>query len=301
MTTSRALTAAVLLVSCHHGPGDQGMTSAVHRQHVGGMVFAHAVIEKGQEQQAAFIDHCVLGEPCYGRFYLQDSLRAAAHNQYAASFALRATVDGQALPEGLFEMEGWWSTYKFTLFRAPSDDQPWEHPKWFLEQVASRLPPGEHVIELAVLGIPPYGRAGAGAPLAAGKIAMTIPPDARQIIARALPRENQLLAQLKRQQAAYAAQSAQTSSSSESSSSTSHVSFVLEFSGCDKNVDYIIEAPGGGQAGGANSSGTMELQTDVPATICTTDNTNYCKSNKATISASTKRVVTNGCYSLRAE
>jgi hypothetical protein len=289
----------------HSGPGDQGMTSAVHRQHVGGMVFAHAVIEKGQEQPAGFIDHCVLGEPCYGRFYLKDSLRSASDNKYAVAFALRASVDGQALPEGLFEMEGWWSTYKFTLFRAPSDDQPWAHPKWFLEKVASQLSPGDHVIELVVLGIPPYKSAGAGAPLATGKITMTIPPDARQIIARALPRENQLLAQLKQQQAAQqAAYAAQASSSSSESSSSSHASFVLEFApfSCDKTfIEYIIAGNGGGQTGGANTSGSQELQADLPATICTSDNTNDCKSNKVTITASTKRVVANSCFHLSAE
>src|ERR1700733_15544538 len=86
------------------GAADQGITSETHRAHVGGMVFSNAVIPHGAETAAAFVEHCVLGRPCYGRFYLPHSLRDSAHDQYANAIALRATVDGTAMPEGVFQM-----------------------------------------------------------------------------------------------------------------------------------------------------------------------------------------------------
>jgi hypothetical protein len=42
------------------------------------MVFASAEIQKGAETPTTFKDKCVIGEPCYGRFYLQDPLRTVA-------------------------------------------------------------------------------------------------------------------------------------------------------------------------------------------------------------------------------
>ncbi len=103
-------------------------------------MFANAVIVHGAENPAAFVDHCVLGQPCYGRFYLPKSLRESAHDNYAQAIALRATVDGRPMPEGVFQMISWWSTYNFTRFRASGDDEAWEHPRWFLRgsRVSSR-------------------------------------------------------------------------------------------------------------------------------------------------------------------
>jgi hypothetical protein len=190
--------------ACFRVP-DQGITSETHRTHVGGMVFSHAVIQHGAEDPVAFVESCTLGQPCYGRFYLPLSLHDSAHTNYVFGIALRASVDGTAMPEHLFAMDSSWSTYNFTLFRAANDGVAWEHPKWFLEQVARRLPPGEHRLEMAVLAAPD-GRQGTGEPIATGRITFVVPPNAPRIIAGALARENQLLAaaaaEARRQQAA---------------------------------------------------------------------------------------------------
>jgi hypothetical protein len=192
-----------LLAACFaHGPSDQGITSQTHRSHVGGMVFSHQVIPHGQENPGAFVDHCVLGEGCYGRFYLKSSLRDSAHADYAAGIALHAIVDGRPAPDGIFSMEAYWSTYNFTLFRAPNDAQAWEHPKWFLSKAASQLAPGDHVIELQVLAIQPYQGAGSGKPIAAGRITMTVPEGSDRMIASWLAREDQLAAGARAQQQA---------------------------------------------------------------------------------------------------
>jgi hypothetical protein len=209
------------------GTSDQGITSETHRTHVGGIVFSAAVIPHGAETPAAFVDRCVLGQPCYGRFYLPHSLRDSAHDRYAQVIALRATVDGTAMPDGLFAMTPWWSTYNFTLFRARDDSQPWEHPTWFLRQVAGQLAPGDHEIDLAVFAVPSGGRAAAGAPIATGKLAFTVPADGARVVARALAREDRILATAARQQAAaqaeadrQAADSAAAATASSSSSSS---------------------------------------------------------------------------------
>jgi hypothetical protein len=167
------------------------------------MVFSNAVIQHGAENPAAFVDHCVLGQPCYGRFYLAHSLRDAAHDDYAQVITLRAVVDGTPLPVGKFAMTPNWSTYNFTLFRAPDDTTPWEHPKWFLSDVASRLAPGDHALELEVRAVTRADLNATGKPIASGKITFTVPEDGPQIAATALARENQIMAAAK---AAYEAQ-----------------------------------------------------------------------------------------------
>jgi hypothetical protein len=210
MKRSWSVLIASSLLACFHGPSDQGITSETHRAHVGGIVFASSQIKHGAENPTSFIDHCVLGEPCYGRFYLPSSLRDSAHDKYSGAFALRATVDGTPMPDGLFQMQSFWSTYNFTLFRARGDGEPWEHPKWFLEKVAPKLTPGDHQLQLDVLAVPSGTAAGAGKPIATGKITFTVPPNAQRIVSPALARENQILAgaqaQAAQQQAAWQAE-----------------------------------------------------------------------------------------------
>lgn len=223
----------------HGGVPDQGITSPTHRSHLGGMVFSGAVINQGAENPSAFVDHCVLGQPCYGRFYLPKSLSKLAGSSYASMFALRATVDGTPYPEGTFSMINTWTTYNFTLFRGPSDGEAWEHPKWFLEKVASRLPPGEHTLELAVLVVKPGTTEATGKPIATGRIGLTVPPNSRQIVARALRNENRILADAR----AAEAQQEQSQTASEPESSPSESPASDESSSSSSSEEQTAAAP----------------------------------------------------------
>jgi hypothetical protein len=117
-------------------------------------------------------------------------------------FALRATVNGRVVSEAPFEMQAWWSTYKFTLFRADSDATPWEHPIWFLAQVARQLPPGTHDLQLDVVPVPPGSKVGEGASIATGHVQLVVPANAGVLLARAIARESQLLQAARAQQQA---------------------------------------------------------------------------------------------------
>jgi hypothetical protein len=187
---------------------DQGITSPIHQQHLAGMVFASAEIQRGAEVPATFKTSCVLGEPCYGRFYLQDSLRVVARQRHWADgyaqylFALRASIDGRVVSEAPFAMDSWWSTYKFTLFRADSDAQVWEHPRWFLSAIA-RLPPGSYDLQFDVLPVQPGAKVGTGASIATGHVQLIVPPNSGIVLARAIARENQLWQAVRAQQEAW--------------------------------------------------------------------------------------------------
>ena len=292
-----ALAAVSSLTGCfwlfHPGTSDQGITSDTHRAHVGGMVFSGAVIKHGAENPAAFVDHCTLGQPCYARFYFAKSLRDATHNPRAGWIALRASVDGTAMPDGVFQMLGFWSTYNFTLFRASGDQQPWEHPTWFLEKVASQLQPGDHTLQIDVLAAQ-SGGTGVGAPIATGKITYTVPPNASQIITAAMPTERHLLAlQRQREAAAWSAAGTSSSESSSSSSASSdasgEVAFNLDASECAKGWDYMLTDSEGTQTGLAQNN--QELKAHGTATLCISENHNDCASNTVHISAHTKNVV----------
>jgi hypothetical protein len=89
-------------------------------------------------------------------------------------------------------MEAWWSTYKFTLYRADSDATLWEHPRWFLSQVARQLSPGTYDLQLDVVPVPPGSKLGAGASIATGHVQLVVPANAGMLLARAIARENQL-------------------------------------------------------------------------------------------------------------
>jgi hypothetical protein len=185
---------------------DQGITSPIHQQHLAGMVFASVEIQKGTEVPATFKTSCVLGEPCYGRFYLQDSLRVVArqrnwdHGYPQYRFALRASIDGRVVSEETFVMDSWWSTYKFTLFRADGDAQLWEHPRWFLVAVARQLPPGTYDLQLDVVPVQPFTKVSSGAAIATGHVQLVVPPNAGMVLARAIARENQLWGAVRAQQ-----------------------------------------------------------------------------------------------------
>jgi hypothetical protein len=280
------------LIAClgAHGPSDQGITSPIHRAHVGGMVFSNAVIAHGKENAGALVEHCVLGEPCYGRFYLKSSLRDGSGFKYIAAFALHATVDGRALPDGLFQMEGWWSTYNFTLFRAEGDTAPWEHPKWFLDRVARQLAPGEHVLELAVLAIPPGTAAGAGKPLAIGRIGLTVPADSAGMIASALARENQILAAAHQQAAAQ--ESARQAAFDAEEARPAQLTLEND---CDRTITFLFVGCGGDKQFATVGSGqkqplTLHFNMGVNCDVCVAKGSECNEMSPSMVTKDTKEV-----------
>ncbi len=206
MIRHRLAVVVAMLVAQGCVKADQGITSPIHQQHLAGMVFADAQIQRGAEAPATFRDRCVLGEPCYGRFYLQDPLRTVARQRHWDAgypqylFALRASVDGKVVSEATFLMDSWWSTYNFTLLRADSDAQLWEHPRWFLAAVARRLTPGTHDLQLDVVPVAPFSKVGVGASIATGHVQLVVPANGGMLLARAMARENQLWSAVRAQQ-----------------------------------------------------------------------------------------------------
>ncbi len=303
--------------SSSSGEPDQGITSETHKSHVGGMVFAAAEINKGEEDPASFKDAVTLGEPLYGRFYLKDSLRTVAtqrkqdtKNVNGYQFVLRASVDGTQVGESTYEMEPHWSTYKFTFVRTESDSTPWDQTGWFLNDVAPKIEVGEHELQLAVLAVPPGKEAAEGEPVATGTVKLVVDKGSQAKIAAAQAREKQLGEQLAAARAASAASSSSSASASSSSGGSGKMNLT---STCDNSrignagsVPLRVEYDGGALSTSIGTGHTStELSVDkLPAKICVVkQHGSYeCTGNTVELSSATRQVtIAEDCLTITAE
>lgn len=133
---------------------DQGMTSDIHKENIGKIVFASAEIEKGKEDADGFKKSFQLGAPIYARVYLARSLYNEAiattgDGFDATGFELRASIDGDEVNKHTGKMESEWTTYKFVIVRGADDTKPWDESAWFAEKVLPKLTdPGAHQVKL---------------------------------------------------------------------------------------------------------------------------------------------------------
>jgi hypothetical protein len=252
------------------GVPDQGVTGPTHSSHMGGIVFSNELIVPGQEITAALGDHCVLGQGCYGALYLRKAVHnytrsggSAGMGKIISTVALRITVDGGQPVDGLFTMASRQSAGNFTLLRAESDDSPSSaHPRWFLENVAGKLAAGDHTLDLAVLPAMNDGTV-TGQPIASGKLMLTVPDDARNLVMKAMRHEDKIKA----------AQSAGVETASSPPPASGGGGHVKLSNGCVSSVTFLFNGCGGDKkfvtvpAGGEKTI-RLDVSDGSPCDVC---------------------------------
>ena len=150
---------------------DQGLTSEVHRAHVGEIVFATSVIEKWHEDSKTFQTHFRTGDGIYGRFYLARSLTNESIHRFEewedGHYELRILVDGKRRSSFRGQLDRDETTLELGLVRPLSDHGEWEMQDWYEREITRHMPPGHHEIRVELWperNGKPYG----DAPLARG-------------------------------------------------------------------------------------------------------------------------------------
>jgi hypothetical protein len=181
-------------------PRDQGMTSETHRSHVGQIVFASSKIDFGHEDPAAFKAAFTLGEPIYGRMYMAHGMGYTMRDdgwKVPHALYMHVVVDGHDLGAHASKVEFDWTTYNFSLTRGDDDVEWGEELGWFLHEVAPKLAPGDHQVQVvfAAEGGNAQGPTGQEKKeVARGAVTLTVPADRDAQIARAVDKEHQLVA-----------------------------------------------------------------------------------------------------------
>lgn len=137
---------------------DQGVTSEVHRQNLGHIVFSKQLIEKGKEQPGQFASEFTLRDPIHSRFYLARSIKneciKAGETCFSAHLKIRFIVNGEEVGahDTLPDRE-WFSTW--TTFRQESLTDAYELGSeeingFFLGAVVPKLKEGKNDIKVKV-------------------------------------------------------------------------------------------------------------------------------------------------------
>lgn len=267
------------------GQADQGMTSDVHKQHVGKIVFAGSEIGFAQEDPAAFKDSFKLGEGLYGRFYLAKSLRAEAKargwtKDAWTAVTIVASVNGTRVKEDTWgAMEPHWTTFRFALSRGDGDMNEWKQLRWFLNGVAAKLKPGTHKISFEVFAAPSFGDKKAGVVVATGGFKLTVPAAAaaKKKIAAANHLEDSLFPKI-----------VDSGSSSESAGDKGY-RFQIE-SECEKFPSVRVTHPSGATINGVSGGTSVEYSGELPASVCIDNQGVGCVGRSVELSASTRKV-----------
>ena len=163
----------------------QGVTSALHEEHVGEILFTTTPIPEGGPAASQFVDSAELGPDLYVQAYMPDSLYNAtvkdAELEPSVTMAAHLTVriDGSEC-EALFGRGNEfmdWRLHSTTLSSALVARDGGDLPEAFGRCVAklqSSLTPGAHELELEIRARSTKPRPGETEPLATGHLTLTV-------------------------------------------------------------------------------------------------------------------------------
>ena len=144
----------------------------------------------------------------YGRMYMQHGMGYQMRDRgwtVGHGLFMHVVADGQDLGEHIVQQQYHWTTVQFSLTRG-DDDVEWDKTlKWFLQDIAPKLSPGQHQVQIvfAAEGVGPQGPTGQEkVQLATGTFALTVPADRDARLAAALEKENKRVAAHEAQDAA---------------------------------------------------------------------------------------------------
>ena len=145
---------------------DQGITSDVHKEYVGKIVFSNIEIEKGSPNAASFKSSFSTSENLYGRVFLEQSLDNYSNDigkiGSFSDYNYRVTVDGHTYPDFINsnitsiqdgEVIEKWTTFQLGLNPATEDVKEYPSADYYtlFWSHIYYLPEGEHNVKIELV------------------------------------------------------------------------------------------------------------------------------------------------------
>lgn len=198
-----------------------GMTSSIHQQNVGRIVWSKAVIDSKAQERAKLEDTFRVTDNIYGRIYSADSLRNTPvfsradrrpQENFRNSYEIRLFIDGKNVPVsfGVFLQHRMndtpakkWTTWQFSPNPVKPDPGLEQKVRAGWEKATRKLAAGNHKVRFEIWGT--LGQLRTKKPLAKGTFTLVVGQGEQLALAGKFPADvyrGSDLAQLKRQMAA---------------------------------------------------------------------------------------------------
>lgn len=197
-----------------------GMTSSVHKQNVGRIVWSKALIDSRAQERARLEQTFKITDRIYGRVYFADSLRNTPvfasgdrkpQENFRNSYEIKLLIDGRNVPVsfGVFMQHRMddtpakkWTTWQFNLNPNRPDPGFERNVRAAWEKATRKLAAGTHQVRFEIWGT--LGQLRTKGPLAVGEFTLLVGEGQQLALAGTFPADTYRgsdLAQLKRQMA----------------------------------------------------------------------------------------------------
>ncbi len=157
---------------------DQGMTSDVHKQYVGKLVFSNTPVAFQKEDPATFKNKFNWGEPIYSRVYLPHGLafyyqKLGWDYSYKTRYTMELAANGNVIASMYLPLDKTWTTFQPCFYPAEGDNRKFPQIGMIWNNL-DKLNPGDNQI---VVSIYPALNNMKGDLICSGSFTLNIPSD----------------------------------------------------------------------------------------------------------------------------